>query len=49
MSRFNQYGGSFSGPVRIPKLLDGRNRVFFMFAYEGEGRLARADDQHYAD
>ena len=35
VSRFNQYGGSFSGPVRIPKLVDGRNKVFFLFAYEG--------------
>jgi hypothetical protein len=35
VSRFNQYGGSFSGPVRIPKLIDARNKVFFMFAYEG--------------
>src|SRR5205823_6373037 len=35
VSRFNQYGGMFSGPIRIPKLIDGRNRVFFMFAYEG--------------
>ena len=34
-SRFNQWGGSFSGPVLIPKVLDGRNRVFFFFAYEG--------------
>ncbi|MBL8210594.1 MAG: TonB-dependent receptor [Bryobacterales bacterium] len=34
-SRFNQYGGTFSGPVLIPKLVDGRNRVFFFFAYEG--------------
>ncbi len=35
VSRFNQYGGMFSGPVRIPKLFDGRNKMFFMFAYEG--------------
>lgn len=34
-SRFNQWGGSFSGPVLIPKLVDGRNKVFFFFAYEG--------------
>ena len=34
-SRFNQYGGSFSGPVLIPKIVDGRNKVFFFFAYEG--------------
>ena len=35
VSRFNQYGGSLSGPVTIPKLFNGRNKVFFMFAYEG--------------
>ena len=35
VSRFNQYGGSFNGPVRIPKVIDGRNKLFFMFAYEG--------------
>lgn len=35
VSRFNQYGGSFSGPVLIPKIFNGKNRVFFMFAYEG--------------
>lgn len=35
VSRFNQFGGSFSGPVRIPKVFDGRNKAFFMFAYEG--------------
>ncbi|MDX2181471.1 MAG: TonB-dependent receptor [Bryobacteraceae bacterium] len=35
MSRYNQYGGSVSGPVWIPKLYDGRNRVFFFFGYEG--------------
>jgi hypothetical protein len=31
----NQFGGTFSGPVRIPKLFDGRNKLFFMFNYEG--------------
>jgi hypothetical protein len=31
----NRYGASFSGPVYIPKLYDGRNKVFFMFGYEG--------------
>src|SRR5258708_6364855 len=34
VSRFNQYGGSFNGPVRIPKVFDGRNKMFFLFAYE---------------
>jgi hypothetical protein len=33
--RRNQFGGTFGGPVRIPKLYDGRNRTFFFFAYEG--------------
>jgi hypothetical protein len=27
-------GGSFGGPVYIPKLFDGRNKAFFFFAYE---------------
>ena len=35
VSRFNQYGGMFSGPVWIPKLFNGKNKVFFMFANEG--------------
>ena len=32
---YNQFGGSFSGPVRIPRLYDGRNRTFFHFGYDG--------------
>lgn len=31
----NQFGGTISGPVRIPKVFDGRNKLFFMFNYEG--------------
>ena len=27
-------GGSFGGPVYIPKVFDGRNKAFFFFAYE---------------
>lgn len=34
-SRFNQYGGSIGGPVRIPKVFDGRNKLFFYYTYEG--------------
>ena len=33
--RQNQYGFTLAGPVRIPKLFNGRNRVFFMSNYEG--------------
>jgi Carboxypeptidase regulatory-like domain/TonB dependent receptor len=31
----NQYGATVGGPVVIPKLLDGRDRLFFMFNWEG--------------
>lgn len=30
----NQYGGKLGGPVRIPKLYDGRDRFFFFVNYE---------------
>src|SRR5215813_2655576 len=34
VSRYNQYGGTVSGPVLIPKVLDGHNKLFFYFGYE---------------
>jgi Carboxypeptidase regulatory-like domain/TonB dependent receptor-like, beta-barrel len=33
-NRRNDFGGTFGGPVRIPKLYDGRNKTFFFFSYE---------------
>ena len=33
--RYNQFGGSFGGPVEIPKLYNGRNKTFFFVDYEG--------------
>ena len=33
--RQNQFGIEFDGPVRIPKLYNGRERTFFMASYEG--------------
>ena len=30
----NQYGGTFGGPVRIPWLFDGRNKLFFFAAFQ---------------
>ena len=33
--RQNDFGGTFGGPVLIPKVYDGRNRTFFFFSYEG--------------
>ncbi|HKP87532.1 MAG TPA: TonB-dependent receptor, partial [Blastocatellia bacterium] len=31
----NRWGGSFGGPVWVPKLYNGRNKTFFFWAYEG--------------
>jgi hypothetical protein len=33
--RSNQWGLAVGGPVYIPKVVDGRNKLFFFFAYEG--------------
>lgn len=32
--KWNQYGFTLSGPVMIPKLLNGKNKLFFMTNYE---------------
>jgi hypothetical protein len=34
-THFNQFGGTIGGPVYIPHLYNGHNRVFFEYAYEG--------------
>jgi hypothetical protein len=31
----NQYGFTLSGPVVLPRVVNGRNRLFFMFNWEG--------------
>ncbi|MBI2685306.1 MAG: TonB-dependent receptor [Acidobacteria bacterium] len=31
----NEFGGSISGPIAIPRLYNGRNRSFFFFSREG--------------
>jgi hypothetical protein len=33
--KWNQYGFVLGGPVQIPKLFNGKNRLFFMSNYEG--------------
>jgi Carboxypeptidase regulatory-like domain len=33
--RQNNFGGSWGGPVRIPRMYNGRNKTFFFAAYEG--------------
>ncbi|MFP5267003.1 MAG: carboxypeptidase-like regulatory domain-containing protein [Acidobacteriota bacterium] len=32
---FNQYGATIGGPVLIPHAFNGRNKLFFFYAYEG--------------
>ncbi|MGI8989499.1 MAG: TonB-dependent receptor domain-containing protein [Bryobacteraceae bacterium] len=32
----NTWGAEVDGPIILPKLFNGRNRVFFMMSYEGE-------------
>jgi Carboxypeptidase regulatory-like domain/TonB dependent receptor len=39
--RYNQYGGSFGGPIEIPKLYNGKNKTFFFVDYEGFRRTAQ--------
>jgi hypothetical protein len=36
--RYNDFGGSFSGPVQIPHLYNGHDKTFFFFDYEGNRR-----------
>lgn len=31
----NQYGGTIGGPIRIPGVIDRRNKDFFFFGYQG--------------
>jgi hypothetical protein len=31
---YNRFGGSLGGPVRIPGVYNGRDKTFFLFAYE---------------
>lgn len=33
-NRRNDFGGTLGGPVRIPKIYDGRNKTFFFWNYE---------------
>ena len=34
--RRNQYGGSFGGPIWVPKVINGRDKFFFFVAYQGQ-------------
>lgn len=34
--RRNQYGGTFGGPIDIPKVVHGKDRFFFFVGYQGQ-------------
>jgi hypothetical protein len=35
VTRFNQYGGTVGGPILLPGIVNGRDRLFFFFGSEG--------------
>jgi hypothetical protein len=35
VTHYNQYGLTAGGPIRLPKVYDGRNKLFWFFAWEG--------------
>ncbi|MBX5496434.1 MAG: carboxypeptidase regulatory-like domain-containing protein, partial [Bryobacteraceae bacterium] len=45
----NNYSGTVSGPVYIPKVIDGRNRLFFFLGYNGlkNRQAARPSEINY--
>jgi hypothetical protein len=44
--RFNTFGGSFGGPVEIPKLYNGKDKTFFFFDYEGNRKRLSQPEQY---
>jgi hypothetical protein len=43
----NQFGGNFGGPVVLPKLINGRDRLFFFINYEATRERTSAADGIY--
>ncbi len=39
----NQFGGTLGGPILIPKVVDGRNKLFFFFSYQGQRQSSIAE------
>lgn len=35
VTHFNQWGGTIGGPISVPHLFNGKDKLFFFFAYEG--------------
>jgi Carboxypeptidase regulatory-like domain/TonB dependent receptor len=36
----NQFGGTIGGPITLPRLVNGKDRFFFFFAYQGQRQTA---------
>ncbi len=36
----NQFGGTIGGPITLPKLIEGKDRFFFFFGYQGQRQTA---------
>lgn len=36
----NQFGGTIGGPITVPKLVNGKDRFFFFFSYQGQRQTA---------
>ena len=43
---YNTFGGSFSGPVNVPRLYRGADRTFFFFDYEANRRTLSVNEQY---
>ena len=43
----NQYGGTFGGPITIPKVVNGKDRFFFFVGYQGQRLSAQASSGTY--
>ena len=44
----NDFGFTAGGPIRIPKLYNGRDRTFFFFSYEGFRNRVGANDNMFS-
>jgi outer membrane receptor protein involved in Fe transport len=38
----HQYGGTFGGPITIPHVVNGKDRLFFFFGYQGQKQTESA-------
>jgi hypothetical protein len=43
VERQNEFGGTLGGPIRIPHLFDGRDKLFFFVSYDGQRYLKGAN------